>query len=321
MKPTRFAVYAWVTLAYTVAVIVWGAFVRASGSGAGCGSHWPSCDGQIVPRGAAIATTIEFTHRVMSGLSLLVVLALLIWAFRAFPRRHPARLGALFSTVFIVIEALIGAALVLLSLTGTNDSVSRAVMLAVHLVNTFLLLGSVALTAWWGAGGQAVQWRALGGRGWPLAVALLGMLVVGAAGAVTALGDTLFPAGSLADGIQQDLSPTAHFLVQLRVIHPSLAVVTSIFIFLLGSRLARTDDGTLRRLSQAMMAVVGAQLVGGFVNLALLAPIPMQLFHLLMADVLWLALVLTTAAALPAPTTIAATDEIPPLARVAANPS
>jgi heme A synthase len=93
----RFARYAWGVLAYNVAVALWGAFVRATGSGAGCGNHWPLCNGAVTPQTPAWATVIEFTHRATSGIDLLLVAVLAIWAFRAFPKQHPARLGAALS--------------------------------------------------------------------------------------------------------------------------------------------------------------------------------------------------------------------------------
>jgi heme A synthase len=306
MRLGRFAVYAWGVIVANIIVIVWGAFVRASGSGAGCGSHWPACNGQVIPVAHEVETMIEFTHRLTSGVALLLVVGLVVWAVRAFPRRHPARLGAVLSLVFILIEALIGAGLVLLGLTGTNDSVTRAVVLAVHLINTFILLGVLTLTAWWGSGGRPIQTRGQGWLGWALAGGLLGLLVLGATGAVTALGDTLFPAGSLAEGIQQDLSPTAHVLVQLRVIHPLLAIGMGVYTIILGALVrAHRPDAVTAWLARALVAIFVAQIGVGIVNLWLLAPIPMQLIHLLMADLLWMVLVLTTAAALaaPAPTT------------------
>lgn len=302
MQLSRFAVYAWSLLVYNLFVIVWGAYVRASGSGAGCGSHWPTCQGEVVPLAPQIETLIEFVHRLTSGLSLLLVLGLGAWAVRAFPRRHPVRLGAGLSVVFIIVEALLGAGLVLLGLTARNDSVARAVTLAVHLVNTFLLLAVLALTAWWASGGRPVRLRGQGGLPWAYLAGLLGTLVLGASGAVTALGDTLFPAGSLAEGIRQDLSPTAHFLIQLRVLHPLLAVGVGIALIALAS-VARglRPAGAGPWLNGALIVAVVTQLAVGVINLLLLAPIPMQLIHLLLADLVWLALVLSAAATLAAP--------------------
>jgi heme A synthase len=301
MKLNRFATYAWGVLAYNILVILWGAYVRASGSGAGCGSHWPLCNGDVVPRATRIETLVEFAHRATSGVALLLVVGMLVWAYRAYPRGQRVRLGANLSMLFIVAEALVGAGLVLLGLTGENDSVARAVSLAVHLVNTFLLLAALALTAWWASGGAPVRLRGQGALAGVFAAGLLGAVVVGATGAVTALGDTLFPAGSLAEGIRQDFSPTAHFLVQLRVVHPILAVIVGAYTIFAGAlAAARRPSPATKRFARALAAIFIAQIFVGVANVALLAPVYMQLFHLLMADLVWLTLVLAAATALAA---------------------
>jgi cytochrome c oxidase assembly protein subunit 15 len=118
MKLGRYAIYAWAVLAYNLLVILWGAFVRASGSGAGCGSHWPLCNGEVV----RVATLIEFSHRMTTGLAGLLVIGLVVWAFRAFPRRSTVRLGAALSLAFIIIEGLVGALQVRQGLPAQNDS-------------------------------------------------------------------------------------------------------------------------------------------------------------------------------------------------------
>jgi heme A synthase len=299
MKFGRFAVYAWGVVAYNLMVTLWGAYVRASGSGAGCGSHWPLCNGQVVPRAREIETLVEFSHRMTTGLAGLLVIGLVIGAFRAFPKRHPVRLGAALSLIFIVIEGLVGALQVLLGLTGDDASIGRAVIGSVHLVNTFVMLGAMGMTAWWASGGAPLRLRGQGLLGWVFAVGLLGVLLVGASGAITALGDTLFPSETLADGLRADFSAESHFLIQLRVIHPILAVLVGVYSIFAGRLAAawRPSPAT-RRLSWALGVLFGAQLVVGVVNLALLAPIFMQIIHLLMADLVWVVLVLAAAAAL-----------------------
>jgi heme A synthase len=284
-----------------LAVILWGAYVRASGSGAGCGSHWPLCNGQVIPRAAPIQTLVEFAHRMTSGLALVLVVGLIIWAFRAYPRRHPARLGAALSLCFIISEALVGAGLVLLGLVADNDSATRASALAVHLLNTFLLLAALTLTAWWASGGRPLQLRERGAVVWLLGLALLGTLFLGMSGAVTALGDTLFPAGSLAEGLKQDLSPTVHFLIRLRVFHPAIAIGVGLYaivaVWLSGAQQSRA----MKRSAQILAALFVAQLAIGAINVALLAPIAIQLVHLLMADAVWIVLVIASALALGQP--------------------
>jgi heme A synthase len=299
MKLSRFAIYAWGVLAYNLAVILWGAYVRASGSGAGCGSHWPSCNGQIIPRARQVETLIEFSHRLTTGMAGLLVIGLVALAFRAFPRRHPVRLGAALSLAFIIVEGMVGAAQVLLGLTADNDSLARAVVGSIHLANTFLMLAAMVLTAWWASGGRPLSLRGQGLLGWVFAVGLLGALLVGASGAVTALGDTLFPAKSLAEGLRQDLDSTSHFLLQLRAIHPVLAVLVGLYSIVAGRLAAAWRPGAAtKRLAWVLGALFGAQMIVGVINVALLAPIAMQLIHLFMADMVWIALVLAAATAL-----------------------
>ena len=296
MPRPRFAPYAWGVVLFTLAVIVWGAFVRASGSGAGCGSHWPLCNGVVLPREPALNTMIEFAHRTTSGLAFLAVVGLVYLARRDFPAGHLVRRGAWVTLFFMVTEALVGAGLVLLGLVENNDSVTRAVYLGVHLINTFLLLAAMTLTAWWGSG-HATAWP-MARRFLPYALALAALLLVGVSGAVTALGDTLFPAGSLPEGFRQDTSPTAHFLLRLRVLHPLLAVATGVGLLLLAVRgSARHASPVTLQAGRMVAGLVVLQLLAGVVNLILLAPVWMQLVHLLLADLVWLGTVILAASA------------------------
>lgn len=299
MKLPRFAKYTSGVLVYNLLVILWGAYVRATGSGAGCGSHWPLCNGQVVPRSPRLETLIEFTHRLSSGLALLLVVGLLIWAFRAYPRQHPVRLGAGFSMLFMITEALVGAGLVLFQLVADNASIARALSLAVHLVNTFLLLASLTLTAWWASGGQSARLKSQAVLSGLLGLGLLGMLILGMSGAVTALGDTLFPAQSLAGGLRQDFSPTAHLLIRLRVLHPLIAVSLALYLILVALSCSSSRHSLpTPHLARALILLLLIQLGAGVVNVTLLAPVWMQLVHLLLSDLIWIALVLLTASAL-----------------------
>ena len=296
MPRSRFAPYAWGAVAFSFAVIVWGAYVRASGSGAGCGSHWPLCNGTVLPRDPAIETIIELGHRTTSFVALLLVVGLVVLARREFPAGHIVRRAAWASLFFMVTEALVGAGLVLLRLVADNDSVARAVYLGVHLVNTFLLLAAMTLTAWWGSGRPVpvapLDWRRLG----PLLAVLTGLLVVGVTGAITALGDTLFPAGSLAEGLRLDASPTAHILLRLRVFHPVLAVAVGSALLVAAVRAAsRNASPDTPRMGRIAAGLVLVQVAAGVLNLLLLAPIWMQLVHLFLADLVWLSAVLLTA--------------------------
>ncbi|MBS1876845.1 MAG: COX15/CtaA family protein [Acidobacteria bacterium] len=291
-----FARFAWGVLAYNIFVVVWGAFVRATGSGAGCGNHWPMCNGQVVPRAPQLATLIEFAHRATSGIDLIAIVILVVWAFRAYPKGHRVRLGAALSGFFIVTEALIGAGLVLFEHVAKNASTARAFSLSIHLMNTFTLLAVLALTAWWASGGAPISPRPA--HQGLLVAALAGLVVLGISGAITALGDTLFPVTSLSAGFSQDFSPTAHLFVRLRVFHPGIAIAATVFLLFAVGRVMKQSPGQgTQKLGLAVMALAFIQLMIGALNLALLAPVSMQLVHLALGDFLWIATVLFTAEA------------------------
>ena len=295
---TRLARLAWRVLAWNVAVILWGAFVRATGSGAGCGAHWPLCNGEMLPRAPALATMIEFTHRATSGVALLAVLFLACRVFREKPSGHPARTAAGASLLFILSEAAVGAGLVLFRLVADNESVARALFMAVHLMNTFVLLACLTLTAHWCSAEGRPR---LTSRAWPLAFAAVALLLVGASGAVAALGDTLYPSRSILGGLAADVSPTAHFLVRLRVAHPLLALLGALAVGLAVASVLRAHaEPSLRRSAWSLAGLVLLQLAAGLANVVLLAPVWMQLVHLLLADLVWIALVLTAVRALAA---------------------
>lgn len=302
MRLDRLARYAWGVLIYNLGVILWGAYVRATGSGAGCGSHWPLCNGDVVPRAPQIETLIEFTHRATSGVALLAVIGLFFWARQANPKGHIVRLGATLSLAFIILEALLGAGLVLFELVADDDSSLRAFSMVAHLINTFILVAVLTLTAWWASGGPPVRLRVNRTHARLLGTALLGLLLVGATGAIAALGDTLFPAESLGQGIRDSFSLESHPLVQLRKFHPFLAIIVGLYVVGVTRHLARSlDSSTIRMLSSTVALLYIIQIVAGATNIILLAPIGMQLLHLVLADLVWIAMVLLGAAALADP--------------------
>lgn len=307
MQLTKFARYAWGVLGLNILVILWGAFVRATGSGAGCGSHWPLCNGEVIPRAEQVETLVEFTHRLTSGVALLAVLLLFVWGRRIYAPGEPARLGVNLSLFFIITEALVGAGLVLFGWTADDDSMGRAVSIVVHLVNTFLLLASLSLTAWWASGNAAGKLARRGGLFWLLAAGLLGTLLMGASGALTALGDTLFPVGTLAEGLSRDFSPTAHFLERLRVLHPVVAVLVSVYLIAVAYfHNFKAYGAAPTRLARWLIGLLLVQLAAGLVNVLLLAPVWMQIVHLLLADSVWIMLVLLSASALSSPVEVGA---------------
>lgn len=302
MRLTTLAKVAWGVLLLNIGVVLWGAYVRATGSGAGCGQHWPTCNGEVIPRAPVWETMVEFTHRLTSGLAFLAVLGLLIWVLRTCTTPHPARGGAIWAMIFMVIEALVGAGLVLFEMVAYNPSMARVIWVSAHLLNTFLLLGALALTAWWLSGGGTVRFNRQGKVVWLFALGGLGIMVLGVSGAITALGDTLFPAESLAAGIAHDFDAAAHFLVRLRVWHPVLAVGIGLYLVIVGGIFGDMRYGLVtRRLARGLIGLFFAQLVVGVLNLVLLVPVVLQLTHLFLADSLWLILVLLGASALSEP--------------------
>ncbi|MCL4814530.1 MAG: COX15/CtaA family protein [Vicinamibacteraceae bacterium] len=296
----RLARFAWFTLAYNIAVILWGAYVRATGSGAGCGSHWPLCNGEVIPRAPSVETMVEFSHRATSGLALIAVVVLLVWTFRATVAGHPARRGAAWTMFFMLTEAAVGAGLVLFQLVADNASMARAMFMAVHLVNTFLLVGALTLTAHWLSGGAPVRLGSRPALAAGLVTGALGLLLVGTSGAVAALGDTLFPIGSLRAGIEADLSATSHFLIRLRVLHPVLAVAITALLVGWLARVPTAEGSREREMVRWLIGVAVLQLAAGAANVLLLAPVWMQMVHLLLADVLWILYVLIAARMLAA---------------------
>ncbi len=288
-----FQKFAWGVVFYHLAVIVWGAFVRATGAGAGCGEHWPLCNGTAIPHSPTTATLIEFSHRVTSGLAVTLAIALLFFAFRRFPARHLARRAAAAAVFFEFMEALIGAALVLLGEVARNTSTGRGYYLSVHLINTLLLVAALTLTAW-ASGKERAAWRPAAR---PLRMAFLvaaaAILLLGVSGAIAALGDTLFRATSLAEGFRQDFAAGAHPFLRLRIWHPAIATAVSLGLGILCyAVIARRVSEQASQTAYLVAALVVAQMGLGMTNLILLAPIPLQLLHLLLADLLWIAFVL-----------------------------
>jgi heme A synthase len=293
MRLKGFAKFAWIVLAYNLAVILWGAYVRASGSGAGCGSHWPLCNGEIIPRSPGLETLIEYSHRLTSGLALFLVVIMLIWALRTFTARHPVRCSAILSLVFIITEALIGAGLVLFEYVAENKSMARALWMSAHLINTFLLVAALTWTAWSATSGERLKIREQGSINWLFIFALVATLILGVSGAVTALGGTLFPVNSLAEGLKQDLSPTAHILIRLRFFHPFIAIFVSVLLIVLPRLTRAWQRGPInRKIAKSLIVLILIQLAAGLFNLILHAPIWLQIVHLLLSDLIWITLVL-----------------------------
>lgn len=288
----NFARFAWAVLAYNLAVILWGAYVRASFSGDGCGAHWPTCAGQFLPTQMAKPRLIEFTHRMMTTLDSLATIALCVWAFLAYPKKHAVRRYSLYTALFLFIEALLGAGLVLLRQVAHDQSTGRGWSMSMHLTNTMLLLGAYTITAWLATRGQA-EIR-LAGMSSRLRIAVLTTFAVSITGAIAALGDTLFPTTSLANGMAQDFAAGSSLLLRLRLLHPAVAIFSAAYLLwaALGAMQDREDGNPLRTAGARVGVMVLVQVLAGAANIYLLAPIWMQLLHLLTADVLWITVVL-----------------------------
>ncbi len=281
------ALLAWTALVGNVLVILQGAVVRATGAGAGCGRHWPSCNGEIIPLGAGTATLIEFSHRLLSLVALLLGAWLLLRALRL--RRENPGLFAFAATSFgfLIVEALLGAATVLFGFTGENTSVARGVMVASHLVNSLLLVGSLAGTVIFARAERPAWPLRLGRQGLlttVLGVGLVAMMVLMFSGGIAAMGNTMFPSESLVEGIAADFDPDAHPLIRLRILHPLIAITVGIYLFIsLGLGWWLNPVAEARRPAQALLGVYLLQLLVGTFNLAFLAPIVLQILHLILA--------------------------------------
>jgi heme a synthase len=289
--------FAWAVVVYNVLVIVWGAVVRATGSGAGCGNHWPLCNGQVLPLNPRLATVIEFTHRMMSGGTLVLIVALVVWVFRGTIERHLARSLAVAGLLLTLNEALLGALLVKLGLTAASTSPLRPPMLALHLSNTLLLLGSLALTAHFLGGKTAMLRGAVHFKHkLPAIVGLLAAMAIGVTGSLAALGDTLFPSTSLREALTADFSSSAEWLIRLRILHPASAMVAGAFIlWLLWRAVFAARDEEHRKLGLWLAGLLGFQFLLGGLDVLLRGPVWMQVLHLAGADAFWCVLVVLTA--------------------------
>lgn len=293
-KLSGFAKYAWFTLAYNVVVIVWGVFLRASKSGDGCGQHWLTCHGEVIPSAPELKTVIEFSHRITSGIAFLVVLALVVWAFRRYAKGNPIRKAAVISFVFISIEALVGAGLVLTGNTAETLTDARPFWMIGHLTNTFILLAFLTLTAWFASGGKRLSFKAQPKVLLMLGLGVFGIFLIGVTGSVAALSSMVFPSATISEGIAKDFSATSHILLRLRISHPILSILVGIFLaFLAGWINAKAKaNGSSNRWANILTLLILIQFASGAITLFTLAPIVMQLVHLLLADAVWIAFVL-----------------------------
>ncbi|MGH9820274.1 MAG: COX15/CtaA family protein, partial [Pyrinomonadaceae bacterium] len=294
--------FAWFVLAYNLLVILWGVFLRASKSGDGCGQHWLTCRGEVVPSAPELKTIIEFSHRITSSLAGLLLIALLIWAIVVWYRQRseiPSRIltMAAGSFVFVVIEGLLGAGLVLTGNTAENLTPERPFWMAAHLINTLILLAFLTLTAWFASGGKRLRFDVELKYLAVLLISVVGILCIGMSGSIAALSSMIFPSGTLAEGLAKDFSPTSNMLLRLRLLHPLLSILTGVFLIFVAGWLRRrsSGDATVARLANILSILIVVQIAFGAVTLLTLAPIVMQLGHLFLADSVWISFVLLSA--------------------------
>jgi cytochrome c oxidase assembly protein subunit 15 len=285
--------FAWATLAFNIGVILWGAYVRATGSGAGCGNHWPLCNGDVLPKTPQVQTMIEFTHRVTSGLAFISVAALFVWCWRKISKGAGPRVTAALALFFMINEALLGALLVKFNHVAKDTSTARAVFLSMHFANTLLLLACLASTAYLlSTGSRKSAVVAKPAEMLMIGAGLLAAMLMGITGSLAALGDTLFPATSLRSAFIHDFSASSYYLVRLRWMHPLAAVVGGLYVFwMIRKSFAGRTRSALPLLVTTLLVV---QIALGATNVLLLAPVWLQLVHLFVADLFWISLVLAS---------------------------
>jgi heme a synthase len=287
--------FAWFVVAYNVAVIIWGAYVRATGSGKGCGSHWPLCNGEVLPTTPQIQTIIEFSHRVTSGVSLALMATLLIWCWCRTAKGDWPRYSAVAAAVLLFNEALLGALLVLVDhLGGLSQSTTHALFLCLHFGNTLCVLAALALTAKWLSGdGPRSTFVPTPYQLIATGLGLLSVTLTGITGSLAGLADTLFPADSLRQAVLKDFSSSSPTLLRLRALHPIAAAIGSLYVLWLLQTSWRKHERS--QWVFPLPITLTAQIALGVVNIILLAPVWLQMTHLLVAQILWIFLILASA--------------------------
>ena len=287
-----FARYSWFLLAVTIVVVLSGDIVQATESGAGCGNSWPRCDGSLIPSIGDAATAIEFSHRMLTTVLGIGFLILGAWSYRRYrpDRSSPVWPMTRWAGVFFVIEVLIGAALVLFGWVEEDASIGRVVADGVHVVNTFLLIGAVALVAAYASGWLRRRLRLTDRRAVFAGTAVV--LGIAITGAINSLADFLFESDEVSEVVRAELVETTGWLRELRVIHPAVAILGGFALVAIVTYLNQGAPRATQRWGYLVQGFVGVQFVVGLANIALRTPLETQLIHLLLADGLWIAFLL-----------------------------
>jgi len=300
-KLSGFAKFAWFVLGYNLLVILWGVFLRASKSGDGCGQHWLTCHGEVIPSAPELKTLIEFSHRITSALDGFIVIGLLVWSilrWRSGKTSADNRVlkMAIASFVLVIVEGLLGAGLVLTGNTAENLTAARPFWMAGHLITTLVLLTFLTLTAWFASGGKSFDFKVEPKVKLFLLLGGFAFLLVGMSGSIAALSNMIFPSESLAEGISKDFLETSNVLLRLRVSHPILSIFSAVYLIFLAGWLRKKSENNpfVVRWSNIFSLLVLVQIAFGAMTLLTLAPIVMQLGHLLLADAIWISFVLLT---------------------------
>ena len=260
--------------------ILAGAFVRATGSGDGCGSTWPTCKGKVIPQLSDTSEVIEFSHRSISGILLIVTLIIFIKS-RNISKGSIIRTTVNFLTFFVVFEAAIGAVIVLYEWVGLNSSLPRIIAVPIHLVNTFGLLACYAIL-YKVLLNNFQNIRKLWDRRFIFIAFLL--LLSGATGSITALSDVLFPSASFYEGLMEDFDRTSELLTRLRILHPIVATGLSA-VLIIESRIIQKDYKINVKFLQ-FLVIIAVTL--GLLNVLSNIVILLSIFHLAIADLLWI---------------------------------
>ena len=289
---SRISILSWTTLWLTVAVVIGGALVRATDSGAGCGESWPICGGQIIPEIGNYHTAIEISHRLMTGLLGMVLVTLFLLVRRQYDKTHRLRRAVFAAGVLLIIESLLGASLVIFGWVEFDASIARLIVVPIHLVNTFLLVAAMVLVAFFAGGGRGFRVDLSKTLDKVIAACLGIVLVIGATGALNALADTLIKSDALRPAAGDEVQVTEAVLRQIRTIHPFVAIIGGLALYMLVRFLTAGAGKRVRLLGVGVQGIIWVQFIVGLLNIALNVPLEIQLIHLFVADVLWILVVL-----------------------------